>query len=186
LSSTTSANTSGRVGFNGGKADRAKMRRQVSRVGVGQGTAGGGGGGAQQKAPVQKAANIPAPTVRSEVIEEAPAPTPRLSPAEEKRRELMTKLNPALVALVERLKDKNAKPGADEARFVRDGRAELQVWLTDKSEEAIAQLKQLGFEVVLDPKTAKLVIGRLSVEKLEALAALTFVRYVAPQMSSGQ
>lgn len=66
-----------------------------------------------------------------------------------------------------------------------DGRAEIQVWLTDKSEEAIAQLKQLGFEVVLDPKTAKLVIGRLPIEKLEALAALAFVRYVAPQLPAG-
>ena len=41
----------------------------------------------------------------------------------------------------------------------------------------------LGFEVVLDPKTAKLVIGRLSIEKLAALAELKSVRYVAPQMS---
>jgi hypothetical protein len=35
---------------------------------------------------------------------------------------------------------------------------------------------------VLDPKTAKLIIGRLSIEKLEALAELKFVRYVAPQV----
>ena len=45
----------------------------------------------------------------------------------------------------------------------------------------LAQLKALGFELVLDPKTAKLVIGRLPVEKLEALAKLAVVRYVAPQ-----
>ncbi len=109
----------------------------------------------------------------------------QLSPVEKKRLELETKLHRSLVAVVDRLKDKGAKPGADEARFVRDGRAELQVWLTDKSDEAIAQLKQLGFEVVLDPKTAKLIIGRLPIEKLEALAALTFVRYVAPQLPAG-
>ena len=110
----------------------------------------------------------------------------KLTPEEEKRQQLTTKLAPALVAVVDRLKDAKAQPGADEAGFVREGRAEIQVWLTDKSEEALAQLKQLGFEVVLDPKTAKLVIGRLPVEKLEALAALTFVRYVAPQKSSRQ
>jgi Ca-activated chloride channel family protein len=105
------------------------------------------------------------------------------SPAEQKRRQLLAKLNPSILALIDRLKDKNAKPGADESKFVRDGKAELQVWLTDKSSAAIEQLKRLGFEVVLDPKTAKLVIGRLPLEKLEALAELEFVRYIAPQMA---
>lgn len=102
---------------------------------------------------------------------------------EEKRRELETKLHSSLLALVDRLKDKNAKPGADEAKFVRDGKAELQIWLTDKSEEALAQLKQLGFEVMLEPKTAKLVIGRLPIGKLAALVELDFVQYVAPMKS---
>jgi hypothetical protein len=36
---------------------------------------------------------------------------------------------------------------------------------------------------VLDPKTSKLIIGRLWLENLEKLAALKFVRYVAPQVS---
>jgi Ca-activated chloride channel family protein len=102
---------------------------------------------------------------------------------EEKRRELQTRLHSSLLALVERLKDKSAKPGADEAGFVRDGKAEIQVWLTDKSEETIAQLKQLGFEVLLDPKSAKMVIGRVPLEKLVALAELKFVQYVAPMKS---
>jgi len=50
--------------------------------------------------------------------------------------------------------------------------------------EAIAQRKQLGFEVVLDPKTAKMIIGRLPIEKLAALAELKAVRYVAPRTSN--
>jgi hypothetical protein len=111
------------------------------------------------------------------ITPEAAAP----SKEELKRRELTTKLNPTLLALVERLKKNGASAGADEAKFVRNGKAELQIWLTDKSEETLAKLKELGFEVVLDPKTAKLVIGRLPIEKLEALAELKFVRYVAPQ-----
>jgi hypothetical protein len=36
--------------------------------------------------------------------------------------------------------------------------------------------------MVLDPKSAKLLAGRLPVEKLEALVELKFVRYVAPQV----
>jgi hypothetical protein len=50
----------------------------------------------------------------------------------------------------------------------------------------LAKLKELGFEVVLDPKSAKLVIGRLSLEKLEALGELSFVRYVSPQLSNSR
>ncbi|MEK6409755.1 MAG: VIT and VWA domain-containing protein [Acidobacteriota bacterium] len=110
-----------------------------------------------------------------------PAP---LSPEEKKRQELLARLNPSIAAVIERLKNKNAQPAADEAKFVRNGKAEIQVWLTDKSPEAIAQLKQLGFEVVLDPKTAKMIIGRLPIEKLAALAELKVVRYVAPMTSN--
>ncbi|HWT01891.1 MAG TPA: VIT domain-containing protein [Pyrinomonadaceae bacterium] len=191
--------TGGGGGFSRGTADRARRRSPVSRgviSGNGRGAAapagarnaGGGGGGVSQTATV-RAAKVPAgqsPVTTSTEVSAEPMPTPKLSPREEKRQRLETKLNPSLVALVDRLKDRNAKPGPDEARFVRDGRAEIQIWLTDKSEEAIARLKQLGFEVVLDPKTAKLVIGRLPVEKLEALAELPFVRYVAPLKSGGQ
>ncbi|HUQ31792.1 MAG TPA: VIT domain-containing protein [Pyrinomonadaceae bacterium] len=101
----------------------------------------------------------------------------------EKRRELQMKLHSTLLALVDRLKERSALPGALEAGFVRDGRAELQVWLKDKSDETMAKLKELGFEVLLEPKTTGLVIGRIPVEKLSALAELDFVRYVAPQKS---
>ncbi|HYG80619.1 MAG TPA: VIT domain-containing protein [Pyrinomonadaceae bacterium] len=184
-----------------GGVNKYRMRRPISRgviSGNTQAAAGpgrdrnmgggvGGSGGGSPSVPAQ-ASKVPAqqvPVTTSTEVLANPMPTPKLSPKEEKRQRLETKLNPSLVALVDRLKNKGAKPGPDEARFVRAGRAEIQVWLTDKSDEAIAQLKRLGFEVVLDPKTAKLVIGRLPVEKLEALAELTFVRYVAPLKSSG-
>ncbi|HEY0378534.1 MAG TPA: VWA domain-containing protein, partial [Pyrinomonadaceae bacterium] len=164
---------SGGVGNGKSSAGRHVDKKTV----LGQGRGGNAGGNGVNYSRVYK------PKVVAE--ESADAPEPKLSPAEEKRQRLETKLNASLVAIVDRLKDKKLMPRAEEARFVRDGRAEIQIWLTDKSEETLAQLKQLGFEVVLDPKTAKLVIGRLAVEKLEALAELSFVRYVAPQKSSG-
>jgi len=102
---------------------------------------------------------------------------------EQKRIELQTKVHASVLALIDRLKDKTAKPGADEIKFVRDGKAEIQVWLIDKSPEAIEKLKQLGFEVVLDPKTAKMVIGRVPIDKIAAIADLAIVRYLAPQLS---
>ena len=94
---------------------------------------------------------------------------------------LRAKLHPSLLAIVGRLKTPDAKPGEDESKFVREGKAEVQVWLTEKTPEVLAQLKALGFELLLDPQSAKLVIGRVPLEKLSALTELKAVRYVSPQ-----
>ena len=107
-----------------------------------------------------------------------------LTPEEQKRRDLLAKLNPSVAAIIDRLKNKNTQPGPDEARFVRNGKAEIQVWLADKSADTYAQLKQLGFEIVLEPKTTKMIIGRLPIEKLAALAELKSVRYIAPMLGN--
>ena len=100
--------------------------------------------------------------------------------AERKDESLRPKLHASLFTVVEKLQRKEALSAAE---FIRNGKAEVQVWLTDKSPASLAKLKQLGFEVVLDAKSSKLIIGRLPVEKLEALARLDFVTYVAPQLS---
>ncbi len=105
-----------------------------------------------------------------------------LSPEEQKLHLLSLKLHPGVLAVIERL-TKKEPASADEAKFVRNGKAEVQVWLNEKSPEALAELKKLGFEVVLDPKSAKMVIGRLPIENLQKLAELKSVRYVAPQKS---
>jgi hypothetical protein len=113
---------------------------------------------------------------------DAEEPMKVLSLKERQREELRAKVHPSVLGVIDRLKKKDAPAGVDEAKFVRDGKAEVQIWLTDKSAETLAKLKELGFEVVLDPKSAKLLVGRLPVEKLEALVELKFVRYVAPQI----
>jgi Ca-activated chloride channel family protein len=142
-----------------------------------RGAVGGGSGRGSAGGP-SPPPNAP-PAVQIMADAEEPMKVP--SPAERQREELRAKLHPAIFALIDRLKNKNPLPGADEVKFIRDGKAEIQIWLTDKSEANLAKLKELGFEVVLDPKSAKLLIGRLPTEKLEALAELKFVRYVAPQ-----
>jgi Ca-activated chloride channel homolog len=88
------------------------------------------------------------------------------------------KFHRSIFAVVQKLKNKQTL--SDEGGLIHDGKAELQVWLTEKSDEALAQLKELGFEIVLDDKNSKVIIGRLPVEKLEALAKIKFVKYVAP------
>ena len=133
--------------------------------------AGGGGGGRADK---------PRVTPPSMPVSETVQVDPRLQPKDQQRHQLIAKMHRSIAAVVERLKNKSGQPSAEEARFVRNGKAEVQVWLADKSAETIAQLKRLGFEVVADPKSARMLIGRLSIEKLEALAGLEAVRYVAP------
>jgi hypothetical protein len=90
-----------------------------------------------------------------------------------------SKMHPAITAIIDQLR-RGAGVAAVQARFVRDGKAEVRVWLNDDSPAAIAQLKAAGLEIIVQPKTAKLVIGRIAVDKLAALAELKVVRYLAP------
>ncbi|MCA1628359.1 MAG: VWA domain-containing protein, partial [Acidobacteria bacterium] len=185
-------------------SDTNSFARSMTFSGGVSSIGGGGGGGTgnvkrrEMKAQTRAAQSAPAPAATP-----APSPVPKaaemismdridasrvelkpLSPEEQKQQQLRAKLHPSLAAVVERLQKKVAQPNADESKFVRDGKAEVQVWMTDKSPETIAQLKQLGFEVILDPQSAKLIIGRIAIDKLSALAELKAVRYVTPQMAS--
>ena len=117
------------------------------------------------------------------VVSAPPSPTPMPGKLPSPVDDLRQKLHHSLFAVVEKLKRKETLSAADEGGFIHNGKAEVQVWLTDKSPASLAKLKQLGFEVVLDSRSSSLIIGRLPVEKLEALARLSFVRYVSPQTS---
>ena len=102
-------------------------------------------------------------------------------PEERKRREFLSRLHPSVASVVERLREGDAAAGAAEASFIRDGKAELRIWLRETSPGVLAQLRELGFELILDAQSTGLVVGRLPVEKLTALADIRAVRYVAPQ-----
>lgn len=111
-------------------------------------------------------------------VDAAPAPI-EAPPVQPQGKELEEKLHRTVFAVVQKLK-KNEALSSEENILIRDGKIEVQVWLTERTDEAIAQLKELGFEVTSEAKNSKIVIGRLPVEKLEALAKLKFVKYVAP------
>ena len=91
------------------------------------------------------------------------------------------KLHPAIAALMLRLQTNAATPTPTETKFVRVGQAHLQLRVSAKSAAVLEELKRLGFEVVSNPANSDLLIGRLPVEKLAALAELASVRYIAPQ-----
>lgn len=141
---------------------------------------GGGGGTATAPAPTNLSGfSLSAETRPSGTLGN---PTP-LSPEQQKLQLLRTKLQPAILTFVYVFKRKGQPPIVNYGGFVRDGKAEVQLWLTDKSELTKAKLKELGFEVVLDHTGSNLMIGRIPIDKLELLAELEFVRYVSPQIS---
>lgn len=176
------------VTVTGSSTGSGKSRSRSARGGgggIGGGTGGGVGGGTGSVTPPSPPPAKPATGgfVVDGLADES-APIRKLTPEEQKRADLQAKLHASLLAVVDRLKDPKATAAADESKFIRNGKAEVQIWLTEKSDATLAKLKELGFELVLDPKSAKMVIGRVPIEKLAALAEIKEVRYVAPQMRS--
>lgn len=97
------------------------------------------------------------------------------SPAEMRREKDASRLHAEVARAVEAYR----KGLAPQARFIRNGKAELQVWLADTSAATLARLKALGFVIVARPN-GTLLVGRLPVAKLAALAEMQGIRYVAP------
>jgi Ca-activated chloride channel homolog len=159
------------------------LRREIEARGR-EGRAGGGtkqGGGGAIVSGVSQSAPKPSLAPDTISLRSISADSSPVSPEELKRQQLLVKLHPSIVAVIERLQKKEAQRSSEEAKFVRDGKAEIQIRLSNKSAETIAGLKRLGFEVILDPQSSNLIIGRLPIGKLAALAALSSVKYVAPQ-----
>jgi len=155
------------------------------------GVVGGGGSGRRSRAkaaptPPPAMVNSP-PMVSSITVTDGGQPVETSAPVksadDQRREELQPKLHRSVLAVVMKLRKNETLTTADEARFIRNGKAEVQVWLTEKSDDTVAKLKELGFEVLLDVKTSKLIIGRISIDKLETLAELKFVSYISPQVS---
>jgi len=73
-----------------------------------------------------------------------------------------------------------ALAGPNAVKLAKNGKLEVQVFLTSDTAAAIDQLKKLGFELIGQPKSGKLAIGRIAVEKLKALSELAVVTYVSP------
>jgi hypothetical protein len=105
----------------------------------------------------------------------------KLSPEEEKLLRISTKTSSAVFALIMRLKNNQTQPSADEVKFVSNGKADLIVRLTELKPETIAELKSLGFEVLTEMSSAKAVVGRITIEKISALAEIEAVTFISPQ-----
>ncbi len=68
----------------------------------------------------------------------------------------------------------------NEARFVRDGKADISVDLSSTSAETIQKIKAAGLEILSDK--GRTVSGRIAVENLAALAAIKEVMLISPKI----
>ncbi|HXG83155.1 MAG TPA: hypothetical protein VNI84_03920, partial [Pyrinomonadaceae bacterium] len=91
------------------------------------------------------------------------------------------KYHSSIRALIERLKNNQTKPTADEAEFVAGGKAEIIVRVKELKPETIAELKKLGFEVLTEMISANALVGRIPIEKIAALAEIDAVTFISPQ-----
>ena len=121
--------------------------------------------------------NIAVGEVRPATVEESAIVTP-----ENLRRKILAeKLHVWLFALVERLQKGETVPTANEAKFIKDGRVEVQIRLSANSPEITEKLKNLGFEI--NGETNKnLISGKISVGKIADLAEIAEVRYILPKL----
>lgn len=91
------------------------------------------------------------------------------------------KYHSSVKALVERLKNKQTNQAADEAKFVKNGKAEIIVRVKELKPETVAELKKLGFEVLTEMNSANAVVGRIAIEKISTLAEFDQVTFISPQ-----
>ena len=102
------------------------------------------------------------------------------APKDAERRMLESKLQPSLLAALDCFR-KSANGGVS-CHNVHAGKVEIMVLLTENSSaNARAALQALGFEFTKGPVAQNMVAGLLSVDKLDALANLPFVKFVSFQ-----
>lgn len=147
---------------------------QASGAGIAHGSGGGVGGGVYQVAPPPTASPLSNAIVVSEDGRISPSATAALQPTGE-RALLEAKLHPALLEAFDCWK----KSGQD-CKQVKDGSAEVEVWLTDDSTTVLDQLKAMGFTLSQAHTGKKTLVGRLPAEKLADLARMSTVRFVSP------
>jgi len=111
--------------------------------------------------------------------EEEKLPIP-IAPEVVRQQRLAEKLHVWIYALVERLRKSETAPTANEARFVEDEKAKVQIIFSVKTPEAMEKLRVLGFEI-LSEKYKNAVIGKIDIKKMESLAEIAEVRYVLPE-----
>jgi TonB family protein len=74
---------------------------------------------------------------------------------------------------------KGGRP-ANDGTFIQKKKAKLELSVAGRSEEVMAKLRSLGFDVISLPTESTKIVGKMPVEKLELLLDIDAVRYIAP------
>lgn len=140
-------------------ADKQDVKRKF--IATNQAMAGGMGVGTGRasSAPVAKSPARIRTTEESAVRDESPVDGPAPPPEPGYRSKLDSTLSGMIAAK-------------------RRGTVEVQIFLTDTNAETRKALAKLGVEILLEPKSGRMLIAKISIEKLELLAKLTAVTYV--------
>jgi hypothetical protein len=145
---------------------KAKKQKRGSGTGTGQGYgygtgsgSGNGNGDSDGPAMVQ---SVPTAKTQAEIHEAM----------------LKAKMHNWVYALMERISKGYSKKADNESLFVRDGKASIVVDLTSVSDAVREKLRSAGFEIVSE-KGLRLT-GRISIEKLAALAEIDEVKLITP------
>lgn len=104
-----------------------------------------------------------------------------VSPRDKARSLLAEKLHIWLYRIVERLRRADAKPGLNEQKFVRGGKAEIEIELSTRTLVVIDKLRAAGFEFVADTGKTR-VTGRVALERLAGLVDIEEVRLILPRV----
>jgi Ca-activated chloride channel family protein len=174
--------------------DRAEARRNRSLGNFGSWAAPAGGSAFGGGAPMAMASRAPTSAMPASPPAQAakaqfqaggtmlPALSMAEAPALDAPAVPPSKLAPSLRGLAETLKKEGVKGNLHKKGVadVEKGRVVIQVLLQDVPDDVKKQLQALGFELAATLRPGKLLLGSIPVEKLDALAALSFVVYVEP------
>ena len=153
----------------GGTALRSRRKESYKSLDLASRGAASEAAARPQRGPARPVADLVLP------IKDAPTKEPDPKAA------IHAKMAPELRGLAEKLakegKDGNLTVGKIK---VKDGRIEVRVQLASLGDEVVAKLKKLGFKVLAQAKSVKLVIGTIDVKQLEKLAELPEVRRIDP------
>nr|HQU83155.1 TonB family protein [Pyrinomonadaceae bacterium] len=107
--------------------------------------------------------------------------TKPLTAEELREKNLKEKLHFWIYEIVRRLAENKQKATANEGKFVKNGKAEIQISVKEKSAEVLEKLKTLGFEVS-SAQSKDRIVGKISIEKLADLAEIAEIQYVLPKL----
>jgi hypothetical protein len=163
-------------GGGGGGRTSSGSKKNKSPSGKGQGSGSGVGGGSGQGSGSGSGMGSGGGAAPATV--EKPQP---MTPEQVREAQLKEKLHAWLYAVVTRLAKGDAQPAANEALFVRDGKAEVRIVLTGPSAEVLERLKAAGFEIGSDNGKTE-ITGRISLRQLAALAEIDEVKLILPRI----